>query len=844
MLVPRFSTRAVLIVVTLCAVLFLMIGLGMRGSLWAAGVAIAAASLMFMALVHAALFGLCYAVGRPAEKRRQALGPVANPSYAAQASSPSQSSGKQAPGDTTRFSSLFVALLALPSLVGATPGAVYAGTGGIVTLPPPNVTPKSGLRITVDSTWVDNYGYLPVNVAVTSQTPATADQTIAFRFKVKNWSLGDTTPVMSVDQDIELPEGATTATATVLVPKLQEWHEVWWDVLVDGSFEKELSWSRGNMGWLNAMNQMAGSVSPRILVVADDNQPVIVSAAVLGPDAYQGQAYTIGYGGVTIQQPVQQVAPQVVNPATVGTVGISSIGFAAQKQISELPAQWLAYSSLDYLVLTPPQLQRVQEENKAAWTAIERWVRAGGNLWLHDVSDKKNAQVSGWDKLDEILETLDTLIEPPAGEPVRWIAPFSVSNVNANSVFQRESIAAQKASPLQESTRFAWRPAALGAIVVSQQSLDELDGQEWSWMQEQDGQHLGWPMRHGTVPNLPNPEFANLLIPGVGLAPVTEFRILITLFVVLIGPVNYWFLKRSKRLHLLILTVPLAALLVTLALFAYAVVGDGFGSRVRAISYTALDQRAREATSWARLSYYAGLAPSGGLEFPKDTAVYPINSAWSDDYYYGNEVKTVPRAVQWADQQYLTEGWLASRTPTQYLTIASRASDRKLQVRSDASGVQIENRLGAPIELLILRDDAGKLYVGESIAADGATTLAPVTEEAKIAGRLRGLFDERKPAFPEAFQTSANRMQALYGSTGTDYYYGGIGFVSTSRLMQRINSFTQPVDSQTPAEGGSGRSVNLDDGTYLAITTRGIDLATGLNNPDEEASFHLVEGRW
>jgi hypothetical protein len=826
MLVPRFTTRAVLIVVTLCAVLFLMIGLGMRGSLWAAGVAIAAASLMFMALVHAALFGLCYLVGRSAEKRRQAARRIA---------SPSQQSGQAPPGDAVRLSSFLVALLAVPAIVGATADSLRAGTGNVMTLPPPNVKPTSGLKITVDSTWVDNYGYFPINVTVNSLKPTTADQTITFRFKANNWSMGRTTPVMSVDQDIELPEGATTATATVLVPKLQQWHDVWWDVLVDGAFEKELSWTQGNMGWLNAMNQMAGDMSPRLLVVADDNQPVSVSAVVLNNAAgYQQQGFTVGYGGMVIQQ---QVPPQVANPLAAGLVAVSSMNFAAQRQVSDLPTQWLAYSALDYLVLTPTQLAQIQEVNPEAWIAIERWVRAGGNLWLHDVAASGDVNVSGWDKLDESLQLLDTLIEREEGEPVRWIAPFSVSNVNATSVFQRESIADQKAGPLQGRDPFAWRPAGLGAIVVSQQSLGQLNGQEWSWMQEQDGQHLGWQMRHGTAPNQPNPEFANLLIPGVGLAPVTEFRILITLFVVLIGPVNYWLLKRSKRLHLLILTVPLAALLVTLALFGYAVVGDGFSARLRAVSYTALDQDAGEATSWARLSYYAGLAPAGGLEFPKDTAVYPINSAWSEDYYYGNEVKTMPRAVQWADRQYLAEGWLASRTPTQYLTTAARQSDRKLEIQPGASGVQVENRLGSGIELLVLRDEDGQLFLGESIAADGSATLAPVNDEAKVAGRLRDLFDQRKPAFPEAFQAEANRMRARYGGGSYDYY-GGFGMASNSRLMQRINSFTQPVDSQT------GRSVNLEDKTYLAITTHGIDLATGLEDPEEEASFHLVEGRW
>jgi hypothetical protein len=99
-----------------------------------------------------------------------------------------------------------------------------------------------------------------------------------------------------------------------------------------------------------------------------------------------------------------------------------------------------------------------------------------------------------------------------------------------------------------------------------------------------------WLPRHGLAPNMPNSEFANLLIPGVGLAPVTEFRVLITVFVLLIGPLNYWVLSRAKRLYLLVLTVPLGAAAVTLMLISYALLADGLATQVRARSYTMLDQ--------------------------------------------------------------------------------------------------------------------------------------------------------------------------------------------------------------------------------------------------------------
>src|SRR5262249_16451305 len=154
------------------------------------------------------------------------------------------------------------------------------------------------------------------------------------------------------------------------------------------------------------------------------------------------------------------------------------------------------------------------------------------------------------------------------------------------------------------------------------------------------------------------------------------FQVLITVFVLLIGPANYWILKRYKRLHLMVLTVPLAAGITTLALFAYAILADGFETRVRADSFTSLDQRTGEAACWSRLWYYSGLAPGNGLSMPTDVTLYPILPAWAGDLSAWEE-----RDIDWSDDHaQLKQGWLNSRTPTQYLTICARKTPRRIEM--------------------------------------------------------------------------------------------------------------------------------------------------------------------
>ena len=173
-------------------------------------------------------------------------------------------------------------------------------------------------------------------------------------------------------------------------------------------------------------------------------------------------------------------------------------------------------------------------------------------------------------------------------------------------------------------------------------------------------------------------------------APVGSFLILITAFVIVIGPVNYFLLRRKRRLYLLLVTVPLGAALVTLTLFAYALISDGLGVRVRMRSFTEIDQRAGRSVSWSRQSYYAGLAPSGGLTFPETVAVFPIEQ-------YPAERQQGALGTQWlvwGEQQNLATGYISSRSAAQFLVVESGPSSRRLLVESGPGDAAVWRPIG------------------------------------------------------------------------------------------------------------------------------------------------------
>jgi hypothetical protein len=73
-LLPRFSIRTLLWLVTGCALVFVVVGMAGRGETWAWGVSLGVASLLLTAMIHAAWFYVVWLFGRMTEARPKDVG--------------------------------------------------------------------------------------------------------------------------------------------------------------------------------------------------------------------------------------------------------------------------------------------------------------------------------------------------------------------------------------------------------------------------------------------------------------------------------------------------------------------------------------------------------------------------------------------------------------------------------------------------------------------------------------------------------------------------------------------------------------------------------------------------
>jgi hypothetical protein len=203
-----------------------------------------------------------------------------------------------------------------------------------------------------------------------------------------------------------------------------------------------------------------------------------------------------------------------------------------------------------------------------------------------------------------------------------------------------------------------------------------------------------------------------LPIPGLNGIPARAYLSILIVFALLIGPANYWFLRRRNQQVLFVLTAPLISAVFILLLAGYVVAAEGFSVSGRAVTFTVLDQARKEAATRASASLYAaGMTPAGGLRFARDVAVFPIGAEGIGD--------RDTQVLELTESQRFSSGVIHARAPTNFEQIAFRPARERVSFAAGAGGMAAINGLGVTILKLFYRT-GGKTYQLSGSLADGA----------------------------------------------------------------------------------------------------------------------------
>lgn len=225
-------------------------------------------------------------------------------------------------------------------------------------------------------------------------------------------------------------------------------------------------------------------------------------------------------------------------------------------------------------------------------------------------------------------------------------------------------------------------------------------------------------------------------IPGLVQLPFRAFAGLLMLFAIVIGPVNFVFVKKKKRPALLLLTIPVIAGVTTLALLAYGILFQGLDVKTASYTVAVLDQREHRSACVESRQLFAGMAPAAGLALGAGTIVHDLPASMS---FSGNRASY---EVEFAGGLMLSGEYLPSRKAKAQVLVSERSERARLDVHADGNGLRVDNNLGTSLRELVLRDPEGELHrLADALAPGESAALVRVEPDSEAFARLHAEVD-------------------------------------------------------------------------------------------------------
>ena len=719
--------------------------------------------------------------------------------------------------------------------IGGMDAHCEAGSGRKINLPSENRKKiKNGIVAEIETRWVEGFGYRPVTVTLAVRR-IKQDRTIQIDFLPESHSKHREPLRMSVE--MEIPQGEREVSETFYLPQQTPWNSFRIEFFEDRRKLKDLSmqWSTS---WANVSNNVD---SPCVLLVdkdaprlEQDRQALVQTLSQQKerthdlPDARKFQYIATQYSR-TVRQRNGNVyySEGDLEGQDIGsdfqTINLlTQIGNLEVLPPIDLPLSYIGLSGIDLIVISLEDLKSIAGDYPDRFRAIDFAIRNGSNLIVyHDekVADEVTAILgcgSDWRSADrsryntiakdtfvDMSESGYTVRRKKSQPPIpRNLPPVETIGHGLGRIAVIEA-----GNPYARPTHF------------------------WQWVCGAIGtDRLTWKDRHGISLVDSNQDYWDFMIPGFGASPVESFLAVITVFILCIGPLNFWFLKKSKRLYLLPITVGAAALLTTVTMLVYALVSDGIRTRVRLQSFTMLDERDEQhiASTHSRHSYLASITPANGLIFPREMCVYPVEA------YYRYDRKREEFVNGRSSKRRLKRGYVAPRTTMQFMTTGVENTDCGLAVDGSGSSLKATNRIDVDLQHAWLRDDDGKLFYSGTTAVGQPLKFEPTDEDAAIK-LFKQLLKTNKPTPPAGIDKTANNM---FGFGGGYSYYSSSGpsNTSTSLLHKHIN--------RTPSTGVPDIFKNATPNRYLVVSDDAPPFVHVGTKAIETAGFHVVMGTW
>jgi len=309
--------------------------------------------------------------------------------------------------------------------------------------------------------------------------------------------------------------------------------------------------------------------------------------------------------------------------------GQSRIVDLVDVSLAELPERAEALRSFDCLVFNDVDTSSLTPEQAAA---LEAWVQKGGRLVVGGGAGARRTAAGLPGSLLPVvprseveMDSVDALAGLAGGEAIRVPGPFLVATGDAN---EGHSLAAEGELALVRERLVGSGSVDWVALDLSTSPFDAWSGTTafWEALLSPGAAYPPWMAQDMSARQMQagNMTYALSNLPAMDLPSVQGLALLLAVYVLVVGPVNYLVLRWRKRLQLAWVTIPLLTLL-----FAGGAFGLGYALRGSDVILNKISIVGLQADGNASMSSYVGLfSPSQRsyeIQVPGSHLLSPLN---------------------------------------------------------------------------------------------------------------------------------------------------------------------------------------------------------------------------
>ena len=322
-----------------------------------------------------------------------------------------------------------------------------------------------------------------------------------------------------------------------------------------------------------------------------------------------------------------------------------------------------------------------------AVTPVEQWpthVReyAGfSSVWLSSADRIKPEVSQALEDFVHLGGTLITIVPPEAPWPLADVpepAKYDIRKVGFGRIAMLRPITRQNKTALQSIIQ------KLNAADSSTQNIIFNDQERHRYPALASLQSLA--ILPSEIKGVSIPE-STLKIPPHTI-PLFMLFLVMVVFAVIIGPLNYWYLQRKGKQLLLIFTTPAISIVFCLFVFLFITFYEGWRSHGAACGFTILDQTKHRADTFAHIIMDAAIRPSGGFAFSADDLVS-----------FEGEGKI---EVMDAPGQTIASSVMKPRVPLNYTVSRTEPHREQLDIVFNGDQATVTNGLGAEVRSLVI----------------------------------------------------------------------------------------------------------------------------------------------